>query len=210
MYDYRITKPFPPIPSRDMLLGKVIHYVLERGWETRDDAISVLQEESKASNLSRLEAGNMLVLVDSYFKNFRHLLSPFDDIERQFKLELHNDIFLVGKMDRIAGIGIIDWKSGIVAKNLQNDIQCILYEFAYKEIFKTEPAGVFVASLKEGQLIKYAKDKRYYNELFMEIIPRMLKKIKNNDFEKAGMFNGSCYRCQWKQGCLRGSNVVDS
>lgn len=206
---YRITKPFPEVPSREMLTGRAIHSVLERGWVDRDLALNILQEEKQRYKLTKAELTNLFYMVDLFFLNFKGYLKDDDKIEYSFKLPLYDDVFIVGKMDRISGNTVFDWKSGRTSKNLSNDVQCMIYDYAYQELFGKTPS-VCIASLQEGTLIPYKKDKLYYSEVFDKIIPRMIKTLKNESYERLGMFNHSCFRCQYKQGCLGARDVMDS
>lgn len=207
---FRIHKPFPPAPSRDMVLGSSMHYILEKGWKTRETAYQILEEESVRLNYTKREHTNMSFMTDLFFLNFRHLLGDSDLIEYNFKLQLHSDVFLVGKMDRISQGNVFDWKSGRVAKNLEGDVQSIIYDYAFNRLFGRPPVSLCVASLSQGQLIPYSKNELFTRELFNAVIPRMIKTIKGEEYEKLGLFTHGCFRCQWKIGCIGATNVVDS
>ena len=104
----------------------------------------------------------------------------------------------------------LDWKSGRVAKNLEGDVQSIIYDYAFTKLFGRPPVSLCIASLQQGQLIPYTKNELFTKELFNAIIPKMIKTIKSDDYEKLGLFTHGCFRCQYKIGCLGDNYVVDS
>jgi hypothetical protein len=212
---YRRTKPFPEIPNKDMVMGKVAHAALEKGWSDKNRAYQVIDHWIRSEGLSNKDRTDLQFCIDMYFLNFRRLVSEDDQIEYNFKLSLHEDIYLVGKMDRISNGNIIDWKTGKVPNRLHNDVQCIIYDYAYQKIFGKDTKSICLASLSTGDLVPYIKNQFYIDELFDNIIPRMIKTIKNESYERLGMFNHSCFRCPYKTGCLIGTRgeeeyVVDN
>lgn len=210
---YRRTKPFPEVRSKEMIVGEIAHKAIEVGWDNRQLALEVINRMSKENNLGAKEKGDLEFCIDVYFLNFRRLLNKDDLVEYNFKFPLHDDIFLVGKMDRIYNENILDWKTGKVSTKLSSDPQCIIYDYAYRKIFGKEPSSICIASLSTGELIPYRSEKFKVKELFENIIPRMIKTIKTESYERLGMFNHSCFRCPYKLGCLGGIEeeyVVDS
>lgn len=207
---FRIHKPFPPILSREMVLGISMHHILERGWKTREKAYEILGEEKEKLKLTKKEHTDFSFMIDLFFLNFRGLLGDSDLIEYMFKLQLYDDVFLVGKMDRVSQGNVFDWKTGATAKNLQGDVQCIIYDYAFNKLFGRPPSSVCIGALKQGQLVPYSKNDLYTNELFDAIIPKMIKTIKSENYEKLGLFSHGCFRCQFREGCIGATNVVDS
>ena len=53
MVEYRIKKPFPEVKSREMILGTIMHSVIEKGWEDRDKALELLQTECDVHKLPK-------------------------------------------------------------------------------------------------------------------------------------------------------------
>jgi len=208
MVEYRIKKPFPVVQTKEMILGSAVHSVFEKGWKDRDTALQVMKEEIEKYKMTKADANNLAFYTDIFFLNFRHMLYDDDQIEYSFKIPLHDNVFLVGKMDRISRGNIFDWKSGgKLPKSLSNDVQCMIYDFAYRSIFEKEPSSVCLVGLGEARLVPFVKNELFYRELFTKIIPRMVKTIKNESYEKLGMFNHSCFRCQYKNGCLGKAEV---
>lgn len=200
---YRRTKPFPEVRSKGMIVGEIAHRAIEKGWEKRDLAYAIVKEECRKAGLARADQTNLEFYMDMFFYNFKDLLSNKDLIEYNFKIQIFDDIYIVGKIDRISSGNLYDWKTGgKIASRLSSDVQCIIYEWAYKKIFSKEPASICIASLAKGELIPYQRDDFYIQELFGKIIPRMIKTVKNETYERLGMFNHSCFNCPYRVGCL--------
>ncbi len=203
---YRIKKPIKEVQSKEMIVGTISHFAIEKGWDNRDRAISIVRDEAKRYPLvKKADIVHMEFMMDVFFLNFRPKLGEQDIIEHRFKLPLYDDVFIVGKMDRISQGGIWDWKtSGKLPTKLGNDVQCIIYDWAFQKQFGKKANSIVVAGLSTGELVPYKEDRRCVNEIFTNIIPRMIKTIRHDTYERLGMFNHSCFRCPWKEGCLGG------
>lgn len=199
---YRLKKTVPEVLSKEMIMGRIVHTALERGWNNRERAYSIVNSEIKSTSLKKQDQTKMEFMLDLFFLNFRHLIKDNDLIEFKFKLPLYDDVFIVGKMDRISNGNLYDWKTGITANKLGNDVQCIVYDWAYNKHFGHSPSSICIASLTNGQLIPYTRDSLANEELFDNIIPRMIRTIKHDLYERTGIFNHSCFRCVYKAGCL--------
>lgn len=208
---YRIKKTVPTIPSKEMTMGTIVHLALEKTWQDRDKAYKLIHAEGKKEGLAKADIYNMEFMLDMFFLNFQPSLREDDKIEFNFKVPLHDDVYVVGKMDRISNGNVYDWKTGQTATNLAYDVQCIIYDWAHTRLFERSAKSICIASLKKGELIPYHKDSLYVDEVFNRIIPRMIRTIKSESYERLGLFNHSCFRCPFKVGCLeREKDVVDS
>jgi hypothetical protein len=206
---YRIKKTVPEVKSKEMIIGLIAHSAIEHGWKDKERALSIIDSEVKKNKLSKSDRTNLSFMMDIFFLNFRDKLGDKDLIEYNFKISLYDDVFIVGKMDRISGGNLYDWKSGSkLPSRLGNDVQCIIYEWAYEKIFSAKPKSICLAGLATGELIPYQKDKLFYSEVFDRIIPRMIRTVRHNEYERLGMFNHSCFRCPYKAGCLEGDEYV--
>lgn len=205
---YRIKKTVPQVMSKEMIVGVIAHSAIEKGWKDKQIALSIVETEAKKNKLLRGDKTNLSFMMDIFFLNFQHKLGEKDLIEYNFKIPLHDDVFIVGKMDRISSGNIYDWKSGRVPGRLGNDVQCIIYEWAFRKIFGDRPKSVHVASLSTGELIPYYRDELCYSTLFEKVIPRMITVVRHDEYERTGMFNHSCFRCPYKAGCLEGDDYV--
>ncbi len=209
---YRRTKPFPEAPLKEMIVGKIAHSALEKGWKDRKIAYDIINREVKANGLGNKEKIDLQFFIDMFYLNFSLQLRDNDLIEYNFKFNLYDDVFIVGKIDRISNGNLFDWKTGKIPTKISNDVQCIIYDYAYEKLFSKSAASICLASLSTGDLVPYVENKMYVDELFNNIIPRMIKTIKNESYERLGMFNHSCFRCPYKAGCLGGNEeyVVDN
>lgn len=208
---YRLKKTVPIVRSKEMIMGEIAHEAIEKGWKDRDRAYQILHSSGKREQLGKTDIYTMEFWIDLFFLNFQPMLTEDDLIEYNFKLPLYDDVFIVGKMDRITKGSVLDWKSGQTATNLSYDIQCIIYDWAYRKQFERSAKSICIASLKKGELIPYVRQDLFVDELFSKIIPRMIRTIRNETYERLGMYNHSCFKCPYKVGCLeRVDNVMDS
>lgn len=206
---YRFKKTVPEVPSRGMIIGRIVHQAIEKGWRDKKHAYSILHAGIKEEGLKTADTINMEFMIDIFFLNFKDKLGDKDLIEYNFKLPLYDDVFIVGKMDRITQGNLIDWKTtSNLPSRLGNDVQCIIYDWAYRKLFGKEPASICVAGLSTGKLIPYREETLYVKELFDNIIPRMIRTIRHETYERLGVFNHSCYLCPYKAGCLGGGEYV--
>lgn len=211
---YRFSKEVTEIPSTEMTIGKIVHSIIEKAWNNPSIARQMIEDGIIDNNLSEEAYQRIDKYVEIFFSKFQYLLKDQDPVELNFKIPIFDGIFLVGKIDRIVNSGtIVDWKTGTIrSKKLSNDPQCMIYSFAYNKLYGAPPDNVYLASLSTGELIPYVENQAYVNELFRNIIPKMIKTVKDQSYEKSGMFNGSCFRCPYRVGCLKngGEDVMDS
>jgi len=204
---YRTTKPFKEVQSPEMKIGNIVHKVLETSWKDSEEATSTAIDLCRVHNLGTDEIGRTLSSVSSFFYNHvgkRLELTDDDEIEHSFKLKLYSDVYLVGKMDRISSGGVIDWKTGFVSTPLGGNVQCIVYDYAYEKEFGSLPSYIKMVSLSNGYIHRYERNDYFVKQLFDLVIPSMLKTMKTGSYEKRGIFNGSCRKCQYRIGCLGG------
>ena len=115
-----------------------------------------------------------------------------------------DNVFLVGKIDRISGGNIFDWKTARrPPSRLDTDVQFILYHFAYKTLFGKEPTGIYYGALSTGELVKYNHNEKYEELLLKSLLPKMIFDISQQNFQRDGLFKKSCYRCNYKKDCLK-------
>lgn len=199
---YRFSKTLQ-IPTKGMTIGRIAHEAVEKGWNDKTVAYEIVRRLGDANDLSHSDIGNMEFFMDIFHLNFKSLLTHYDLIEYSFKLPLYDDVFIVGKMDRVSNGNVFDWKtSSRISKRLDNDVQCIIYDYAYNRIFGERAKSINVCSLSKGNLVPYIAKEIYVNEVFDNIIPRMIRTVRNDSFERTGMFNHSCFMCPYKQVCL--------
>lgn len=210
---YRFKKTVQEVRSKDMIVGEIAHLAVEKGWRDRERAYSIVANEVSRNKLKNADKTNLEFMMDMFFLNFQSRLGENDLIEYRFKVPLYDDVFIVGKMDRVSKGNIFDWKSSSrIPSRLGNDVQCIVYDWAFTKLFDKSPTSICVASLSTGELTPYFGDKLFIDEVFNNIIPRMIRTIKHDSYERLGMFNHGCFRCPYKIGCLEGvkEDVLDN
>lgn len=200
---YRIFEAGEAIPSREMLMGTITHKVLEKAWKDKDVALNLANALCAKEDLDATARQTVEHFIHTYFERFSFLVRPDDGIEKRFKVKLHDDVYLVGVFDRVSSGTIIDWKTNSKPpKNIDGSIQFILYDLAYNLIYGTKTEGLYLAALKDGSLVRYKESKQHTEILVTQVIPDFVDAVKNKKFVRSGLFNGSCYRCQYKQNCL--------
>lgn len=201
---YRINQPEDAIKNDDMLVGSIVHEVIEKYWNDEEVALQILNQQLDFFNLHEFKRQKALNSVDVFFRYFRPFVSDGDEIEYKFKLPLEKNVFLIGKMDRISNGNIFDWKTSTTTpKSISNDIQFLVYAEAYRRIFKKEPTAVYYASLNSGKLISLPINKTLTDEVFNTIIPSVIKAVKFNDYYRKGMFTSGCFGCSYKEVCFK-------
>ena len=202
---YRINKPELQIQNTEMVLGEIVHSAiekfsdnLEKGFDFIDKQIDLRLEGSPTGK------GFAQNCFNTYFEHFARFTTPNDSIEIRFKLPWDKDVFLVGKIDRISDGNVFDWKTARnPATNIDGNIQFILYHYAYKHMYNKIPSGVFYAALTTGKLIRYGHDEAAQRTLFNEIIPQAVLAIRKGDFTRSGIFRRACFKCSYKEDCLK-------
>lgn len=204
---YRTTQKEQAISSDDMLVGTIVHDMIEHFWNDEPTARRNALEQAEFFNLGATKKGKIETSLDFFFTNFNGMLSPEDEIEYKFKLTLDKDIFLVGKIDRISHGNVFDWKTTTnPPKSIDTDIQFIIYTEAYRRLFGKEPIATYYASLMTGKLIKLNPSQTLTNTLFNDIIPIMSRAIKAKEFYRKGIFTNNCFNCSYKETCFEEYN----
>lgn len=197
------------VETRDLnsglIVGTRVHHLIEKYWN-HPDFLNVTKKEILDLNQEeQLKAG---ICLYSFNRNYLSLLSEKDRVELEFKLPLSKNVSIVGKMDRILPNGVvIDWKTNTKAPNkVDNDVQFIIYYWAYTQLYNTPPAQVLNINLFQDKITSFYKTESY-DFLFNEIIPYILKCIKDKKYPHLGYYNGSCYNCQFKSYCHSGGQI---
>ena len=203
---FRIFEKGEAVPTREMLMGTITHKVLEKHWDNWERATDYGIELCKRYKLDKVAENSVTHFIITYFNNFSPMVTKDDKIEKKFKVKLvGDDVYLVGVFDRITRGTIIDWKtSANPPKRIDNNVQFIIYDLAYKLLYKRPPEGLYLAALSDGSLVRYSESKDHADALITQIIPDYIESIRKKSFIKTGLFNGSCYRCPFKVACLGG------
>ena len=205
---YRLIKPEQSIPSREMIMGEIVHAGIEKFLMDKESSLAYMYKEvmdripnDKSALISVAEYNNV------YHSYFKPLLLPEDNIEMKFKIPYDKDTFVVGKIDRISNGNVFDWKTDRTPQtNVSNNIQFILYNWAYRKIYNHQPSGVYYAALANGKLVKFNFNSKIEGVVLNEIIPSVIKAIKNKEYIRNGILRKACFRCVYSDTCLEEFN----
>ncbi len=208
---YRINFPEVSVPNREMILGTIVHQAIEHHWNSPIGAADFVRSRLPP-NATKDDLEFCHKCISTFFGNFSALLANNDSIEEKFRIEISDGVFIVGKVDRVSDGIVYDWKtSRNPPMSVDNDPQFILYNWAYRNLHSSNPVGVYYASLATGRLIRFNYDSVLENLLMKEVIPDMVKHIKNSNLIPTGLYKKECFRCPYKSTCLKEiKNVVDS
>lgn len=206
---FRLNKSEEQVQNKEMIIGEIVHSAIEKYWELWPAATGyVIGEVKNRLNGDRESERFALDCIKTYFLNFRQHLTYQDKIETRFKIPWDKDTYIVGKMDRISNGNIFDWKtSRTPPTNISNNVQFILYDWAYRHMFKVQATGVYYGALTSGSLIRYSENKLASTALLTELIPEVIGAIKNKTYTMNGIFRKACFRCSYSDACLKRGNI---
>lgn len=202
-YFWRTAHPELVVPTPAMYAGTIVHELLEKEWA--NPKIEEVAKE-KVKSEERIVSEKVLTSIHNYQK-YLHMFSLKNDdlIEHHFNITLKKGVVLTGVIDRITTNGIlIDWKTNkINTYKLDTDVQFLIYNFAYKHLFKRNPTQVVMLNLYLDKITRLGIDaKRNEEILFDNIIPSIIRQIKAKNFPYNGVFSDSCRWCAYKDACM--------
>ena len=209
---WRIFEPSEGVPSREMLMGTITHKVLEKAWQNIDVALNLAESLCKKEGIDEIGKNSVYHFIHTFFERFNILVDKNDSVEKRFKVNLYDDVYLVGVFDRVSRGTVIDWKTNAnPPKKIDNNVQFIIYDLAYNLLYGKKAEGLYLAALKDGSLVRYTESKQHAETLVQSVIPQFVQDVRNKSFVKSGLFTGACYRCPYKIQCLgtESRNVVD-
>lgn len=199
---YRLNKPEQAVQNKEMVMGEIVHSAIEKYWNNEIFSQGYLYGEMK----KRLPDESMAfasTALENYHKHFQRFLADDDKVEMRFKIPWEKDVFIVGKIDRISSGNVFDWKTARKPlTNVSKSIQFILYNWAYKKTYNSEPSGVYYVALTTGEMVKYYKDGVSDATLFDEVIPQAIRVIRSKEYLRNGIFRHQCFRCPYSKICL--------
>ena len=181
--------------------GTAVHKVIEKYWDNPDDGFEFLNTLYSNENFNLIKAQTAL---DSFYTNFRNLCGKDDLIEEKFKIDFTKGVKIIGVFDRVLPTKVIfDWKTNrSVPRNLESDVQFMLYYHAYTKLHDRPPAAVYFASLTAGRLVRFKYNPELFFILYNEIIPDMLENIKKKKFNPTGLYRyTTCKYCFYRNHC---------
>lgn len=190
-------------------IGSEVHKCLETHW---DKNLKDMEMSLAGSKVIRENMDIIHIYLKNYVDNFKVYCGKDDKIEEKFSFPIQSNYTIVGKLDRVnSNTGLVlDWKTTKSPPiSVDNDIQFMLYDWAFEKQYGKIANLVGYASLKTGKLIKYKRNDAYLNELFSEIIPRVISILENNLYSRDGIFSAlygrqsnTCLNCMFKNVCL--------
>lgn len=190
-----------------MLLGSVVHKAIEVEWRDKDRALALAKDLAEKEDLTTDLQASAQMYVRKFFSSFASILKETDTIELDFKIKYAEDVYLIGKIDRIIHEDnvVIDWKTGKRPPSpmaITSDPQFILYNWAYRKLYKKVPL-LYHASLYKGKLSRYVRSGKNEFVLFNEIIPTMVEDITKGKYVRSGLlrWNSPCRNCTYKEYC---------
>ena len=198
-------------PSPELTVGLAVHNAIDKHWNDEKAALKYAMAEVK--HLEPVQVLKTQRMLNSFRTHFISYLSPEDESEVSFYIPLKKfegqEVVVRGRIDRILKTGqVFDWKTTAKPpRSIDNDVQFMLYYWAYRERYKKAPTGVYYASLAEGKLITYHHNENLLQALLKKYIPEMLTCIVREQFPPLGLFNDKCYWCQFREVCHKDLGV---
>jgi CRISPR/Cas system-associated exonuclease Cas4 (RecB family) len=197
------------IINPDMLVGTIVHDAIDKyrafDFDVAKDYFYTRMDEFSPEEKYYTKG---LTCLDNYHAKFKNLFKDGES-ELKFSVPFNNNTKIVGRMDFInknTGL-IIDWKtSAKTPSRVDNDIQFIIYDYAFTSMYRKKAISIFYVNLLNGDMVNYKRDALKYNLLFKDIIPAMLHTIKAKNFSRTGLFKGQskaslCYSCPFAEIC---------
>jgi len=210
--DFRINAPERGVQNENMLIGSMVHNIIEKYWNDEKKGTEELTLQLNALNFGKQLNNKALTSIGNFYTNYASLFKETDLVEHRFKIKLHDDVYLVGKMDRISDDMVYDWKTAFKPPTeLTTDPQFIIYYTAFVKLFEKQPTSVFGVYLMHNKIIPYVPDKYYIDLLYNGIMPRMISDIRNKALPKSGRFKGICDKCIFNKHCFEeDENVLEN
>lgn len=208
--DFRINSPEKGLQNENMIVGTMVHQAIEKFWNSRDKGINDIKSQLAVLGFTSTIKKKAVTSITNFYDNYALLLSDKDLVEHRFRIKLHDDVFLVGKMDRVSDDGIIyDWKTAFRPPDeIETDPQFIIYYTAYLKLFNKQPLSVLGVYLMQNKVVPYVPNQYYIDLLYNTIIPRMESDIRRKELPKSGRFKGVCDSCIFKKACFEDDDYV--
>lgn len=209
-YYWRMSSAEESETSDDMLVGNVFHKLMQTSALATDFEKQAFEQAKVITEQKAYQ--KFFFCVDEWCNgNLKETLnlSPDDEVEKYFRIKIDEDVAITGKIDRITKDGVvIDWKTARkTPSNINNDIQFLLYRWAFHKIYGKYPAKVLYVSSFDGSIIPL-KVTNSYQYMLDVLIPGVIRQVKAGNFYKSGLYTGECYMCSYKSFCLGGNSEL--
>lgn len=204
-FAYRVYQSDLAIATQEIAIGDIVHHAIENHWNDREAGFNFSYAESSKRDIDSIGKQQLDRCLTNYYDYHTQYLTLNDEIEYNFKYKLYDDVYLVGKMDRIikSTNTVIDWKTGdSFVSTINNDIQFLVYYAVYKRLFGITPTVLYI-NLNKNKTLAYRHNPKFEDELFNRVIPKILDVIHLKDFVKEGYFNNACKSCSFIQDCWK-------
>lgn len=186
--------------------GKEIHKIIEEE-QTLESALNAALTSEAISNRYRSMAISSIEYVFSLdeFDRDRSLL------EHEFEIEF-DDFILKGVFDVVLidedgePFGILDWKFSMSNPTPEKyRLQASVYSLAFKKLFGNSPRLVKFVNIHKKSHVSFTTKSLEFSEevLTKQVIPYIIKNVKDQFYPKIGMFNGSCRYCGYREVCIQ-------
>lgn len=218
-YFYRVNSSGISEQSDGMLVGSTVHHVLEKCWNKEyDTAISCADDYLTNNNISfsdKYYYGKIEKSLDNFFMYYKEMLTDSDLVETKFKIKHAPNIYFVGRIDRIVIMPngnnlLIDWKtSNKDPFKIDDDIQFLLYKYAYIDLYGREPSRILYINLFTNKMLALNYSEESYSNLFSVTVPYILNRVKNNDFVREGLNKKNvCKYCPFRTQCFADGGIT--
>ena len=150
-YQWRMTKSEEAIETPEMKAGTIVHTILEKFWERKkSENLTTAYSMAEINDIPDRLIDRIGQSISNFHDSFQSLCTGNDKVEVNFKLKMEEDVYLVGKMDRVvepSGL-VLDWKtSEHPVSNINDDIQFLIYYYAYSRLYNHPPLEVLRAEV---------------------------------------------------------------
>jgi RecB family exonuclease len=179
MFYYRKNNPEESVSTQDANIGTVVHAVTEKYWDNQEASVDYVTKQIKELSIDGDGSRKIYERLDTFYNKIPEVtrtLKHNDLIELYFEEKLTDNVVIRGKMDRVIVDDdvVIDWKTGTTKKNINNDVQFILYYVMYQKIFGHYPSAVKQVNLAKAEVSLFYPTKEYINTLLNEVSPTLL------------------------------------
>jgi hypothetical protein len=204
--------------SDGMAVGSTVHHALETSWDKSygvalKSALTYMQKNNISFDDS-FYADKVSTSIKNYFNNYKFLLTKNDEIEKKFRIKYNNNVYFVGRIDRIVkkpdgNNMLVDWKTSQHDPfSIDNDPQFLFYKYAYEILYGRKPSKVLYINVYTNRMLSITNDNESYPKLFNVTIPEILSRIKRSDFRLEGLKKrNACKYCSFREQCMSDRGV---
>lgn len=209
---YRVKNSKSAKVNKHIIFGRIVHEAIEK---ITDDQKSLseanefawsewnnIAENTFARGATRPPKSFSRMLGNYYYEIRPKLPKKQPNYTEQFfdlPYKSFKDVRIIGKIDKIAGLHVYDWKTGATTptKYQLHDIQFYLYEWAYKQMYGRAPK-VFYGHLNDAKLIEIP----FIDELRHNLFSLIEKIIEDANKPSVRVPGYQCNNCFFRELCF--------